>query len=321
MSVNKKRTIIISAIALAATFAGLPAQIAVAAPAPQQPAAAAVDTLIHAGRVLADPASGRVLTEQSILVRGGRIVSVTPGYSTPSNGAKVVDLKSSFVLPGLIDSHVHITGEQGPDSRVDEFIKTSADVAIDGAGYALKTLNAGFTTIADLGADADAILALRRGIATGIIPGPRIIASAGAISVHGGHGDANGMPRAMALILRPPGVCSGADDCARAVRERVRDGADIIKITATGGVLSNTAAGLNQQFTDAELKAIVQAAHAMGRKVTAHAHGVDGINSFLKAGGDSIEHGTFSDAESAKLYKQNGAYLVPTLLAGDFVVR
>jgi imidazolonepropionase-like amidohydrolase len=119
-----------------------------------------------------------VLTEQSILVRGGRIVSVTPGYSTPSNGAKVVDLKSSFVLPGLIDSHVHITGEQGPDSRVDEFITTSADQAIDGAGYALKTLNAGFTTIADLGADADAILALRRGIATGIIPGPRIIASA-----------------------------------------------------------------------------------------------------------------------------------------------
>ncbi len=286
----------------------------------QQPAPAAADTVIQAGRLLADPASGRVLTEQSILVRGGRIVSVTAGYSAPA-GATVVNLRSAFVLPGLIDSHVHLTDEQGPDSRINEFLKTSADAAIDGAGYARKTLEAGFTTVADLGGDAQAVLALRNGTARGIIPGPRIIASAGAISVHGGHGDANGMPRQLADILRGPGVCSGADDCRRAVRERVRDGADIIKITATGGVLSQTAAGLGQQFSDDELKAIVEAAHAMGRKVTAHAHGVDGINSFLKAGGDSIEHGTFADAESAKLFKQNGAYLVPTLLAGDFVLR
>ena len=285
----------------------------------QQPASQ--DTIIHAGRVLAEPASGQVLTQQTILVRNGRIVSISNGYSRTPSGAKFVDLKNSFVLPGLIDSHVHITSEQGPSARLDEFIKTSADQAIDGAGYAMKTLEAGFTTVADLGADANAILALRNGIAKGVIGGPRIITSAGAISVHGGHGDANGMPRDMALMLRSPGVCSGADDCARAVRERVRDGADIIKITATGGVLSNTAAGLGQQFTDAELAAIVQAAHAMGRKVTAHAHGVDGINSFLKAGGDSIEHGTYANAESAELYKKNGAYLVPTLLAGDFVAR
>ncbi|MFZ4686016.1 MAG: amidohydrolase family protein [Hyphomonadaceae bacterium] len=285
----------------------------------QQPASQ--DTIIHAGRVLAEPASGQVLTQQTILVRNGRIVSISNGYSRVPSGAKLVDLKNSFVLPGLIDSHVHITSEQGPSARLDEFIKTSADQAIDGAGFAMKTLEAGFTTVADLGADANAILALRNGIAKGVIGGPRIITSAGAISVHGGHGDANGMPRDMALMLRSPGVCSGADDCARAVRERVRDGADIIKITATGGVLSNTAAGLGQQFTDAELAAIVQASHAMGRKVTAHAHGVDGINSFLKAGGDSIEHGTYADAESAELYKKNGAYLVPTLLAGDFVAR
>jgi imidazolonepropionase-like amidohydrolase len=285
----------------------------------QQPASQ--DTIIHAGRVLAEPASGQVLTQQTILVRNGRIVSISNGYSRVPSGAKLVDLKNSFVLPGLIDSHVHITSEQGPSARLDEFIKTSADQAIDGAGFAMKTLAAGFTTVADLGADANAILALRNGIAKGVIGGPRIITSAGAISVHGGHGDANGMPRDMALMLRSPGVCSGADDCARAVRERVRDGADIIKITATGGVLSNTAAGLGQQFTDAELAAIVQASHAMGRKVTAHAHGVDGINSFLKAGGDSIEHGTYANAESAELYKKNGAYLVPTLLAGDFVAR
>jgi len=285
----------------------------------QQPASQ--DTIIHAGRVLAEPASGQVLTQQTILVRNGRIVSITSGYSRIPSGAKLVDLKSAFVLPGLIDSHVHITNEQGPNARINQFLATSADDAISGAGFAMKTLEAGFTTVADLGADANAILALRNGIAKGVIGGPRIITSAGTISVHGGHGDANGMPRDIALMLRGPGVCSGADDCARAVRERVRDGADLIKITATGGVLSNTAAGLGQQFTDAELAAIVQAAHAMGRKVTAHAHGVDGINSFLKAGGDSIEHGTYADAESADLYKKNGAYLVPTLLAGDFVAR
>jgi imidazolonepropionase-like amidohydrolase len=302
------------AVAAAALCA---APIALVAVAQQQ---AAPDTVIHAGRLLADPASGRVLTEQTVTVRNGRIVSIAAGYASP-RGAAVVNLRDSFVLPGLIDSHVHLTNEQGPDSRINTFIKTSADEAIDGAGYAMKTLQAGFTTVADLGGDAQAVLALRNGTARGVIPGPRIIASAGTISVHGGHGDANAMPRELATVLRGPGVCSGADDCRRAVRERVRDGADIIKITATGGVLSQTAAGLAQQFSDEELKAIVEAAHSMGRKVTAHAHGVDGVNSFLRAGGDSIEHGTFSDDESARLYKEKGAWLIPTLLAGDFVVR
>ena len=312
-----KRIGLISALALLAACASVPALLATA----QQTPAAASDTYIHAGRLLADPASGRVLTQQTILVRDGKIVSITAGYTSAPRGAKVVDLKSGFVLPGLIDSHVHITSEQGPDARLNQFMMTSSDGAIAGAGYALKTLQAGFTTVADLGADAEAILALRNGVAKGIIPGPRIITSAGAISVHGGHGDANGIPHDMAMLLRGPGVCSGADDCARATRERVRDGADLIKITATGGVLSNTAAGLGQQFTDDELKSIVQAAHAMGRRVTAHAHGADGINSFLKAGGDSIEHGTYANEESAQLFKANGAYLIPTLLAGDFVAR
>jgi imidazolonepropionase-like amidohydrolase len=279
------------------------------------------DTIIHAGRVLAEPASGQVLTQQTILVRNGRIVSITAGYSRVPSGAKLVDLRQAFVLPGLIDSHVHLASEQGPDARLNGFLKTESDAAIDAAGFAVKTLNAGFTTVADLGGPSESILALRSGIARGIVPGPRIIAAAGGVSVHGGHGDANGMPADLVPHFRGLGVCSGADDCARATRERVRDGADIIKITATGGVLSQTAAGLGQQFTDDELKAIVQAAHSMGRKVTAHAHGADGINSFLKAGGDSIEHGTYANEESATLFKQNGAYLVPTLLAGDFVAR
>ena len=290
MPVTGSKLGLISAVALVAI-----ATASLFANAQQSPATQP-DTLILAGKLLADPASGKVLAQQSILVRNGRIVSISSGYAKPANGAKIVDLKNAFVLPGLIDSHVHLTSETGPGSRLDEFLKSSADQAIDGAGFAVTTLEAGFTTVADLGGDAEAVLALRDGIAHGVIPGPRIIASAGAVSVHGGHGDANGMPRAMADVLRPNSVCSGADDCARAVRERVRDGADIIKITATGGVLSQTSAGLAQQFTDAELASIVQAAHSMGRKVTAHAHGVDGINSFLRAGGDSIEHGTYADA-------------------------
>ncbi|MBI1339250.1 amidohydrolase family protein [bacterium] len=291
-----------------------------AADARTNPGAPDTPVLLHAGRLLADPATGRVTTERTLVIERGRISRIDAGYTTIP-GARVVDLRESFVMPGLIDSHVHLTSEQGPQSRINSFLKTSADLAMDGAGYARLTLEAGFTTVADLGGEAQAVLALRDGIAAGKVPGPRIIASAGGVSVHGGHGDANGMPRALAERLRGPGVCSGADDCRRAVRERVRDGADIIKITATGGVLSQTAAGLGQQFSNEELKAIVEAAHSMGRKVTAHAHGVDGVNSFLAAGGDSIEHGTYSDATSVKLYKQNGAYLVPTLLAGDFVAR
>jgi imidazolonepropionase-like amidohydrolase len=141
------------------------------------------------------------------------------------------------------------------------------------------------------------------------------------VSIHGGHADVNGYSEEVMHVLRPTSVCSGADDCRRATREQVWLGADIIKITATGGVLSNTAAGLSQQFSDDELKAIVDAAHRMGRRVTAHAHGVDGVNSFLRAGGDSIEHGTYLDGDSIALFKKNGAYLVPTLMAGDFVYR
>lgn len=276
-------------------------------------------TFVQAGRVLLDPASGKVETEKTLVVQNGRIVRVVDGYAAEPGG-KVVDLKDSFVLPGLIDSHVHITGQQGPTSRLDEVTQSSADQAMAGARYARRTLMAGFTTVADLGGENQAVFALRRAIAAGDVPGPRIIAAGSAISVHGGHGDVNGYSEDVMHVLRPGSVCSGADDCRRAVREQVWKGADIIKITATGGVLSNTAAGLGQQFSEAELEAIVDAAHRMGRKVTAHAHGGDGIKSFLKAGGDSIEHGTWLDAEGIALMKKNGAYLIPTLMAGDFVV-
>lgn len=283
-------------------------------------AARAETVFVQAGRLLADPATGKVETAKTLVLENGKVARVVDGYVS-EKGGKVVDLKDSFVLPGLIDSHVHLTGQQGPTSRLDEVTQSSADQAMVGAGYARKTLMAGFTTVADLGAENQAIFALRNGIKRGDVPGPRIIAAGSAVSIHGGHGDVNGYSDEVMHVLRPTSVCSGADDCRRATREQVWHGADIIKITATGGVLSNTAAGLAQQFSDDELKAIVDAAHKMGRKVTAHAHGVDGINSFLRAGGDSIEHGTYLDAESIALFKKNGAYLVPTLMAGDFVYR
>jgi len=282
--------------------------------------AMAQTTFVQAGRVLVDAASGKVETAKTLVVQNGKVVRIADGYVSEAGG-KVVDLKTAFVLPGLIDSHVHITGEQNPNSRLEEVTQSSAEQAMVGARYAKKTLLAGFTTVADLGADDDAIFALRKAIAQGDVPGPRIVASGGAISVHGGHGDVNGFREDVMHVLRPDSVCSGAPDCARAVREQVWKGADVIKITATGGVLSNTAAGLAQQFSEEELKSIVESAHRMGRRVTAHAHGGDGIVSFLKAGGDSIEHGTYLDAEGMALMKKNGAYLVPTLMAGDFVYR
>jgi imidazolonepropionase-like amidohydrolase len=277
-------------------------------------------TFVQAGRLLADPASGKVLTEKTLVIDGGKVVRIADGYVSEPGGA-VVDLKSSFVMPGFIDSHVHLTSQQNPNSRLEEVTQSSAEQAMVGARYARRTLLAGFTTVADLGADNDAIFALRKATANGDAPGPRILAAGSAISVHGGHGDVNGYREDIIHVLRPGSICSGADDCRRAVREQVQAGADVIKVLATGGVLSNTAAGLAQQFSDEELVAIVDSAHRMGRRATAHAHGVDGINAFLKAGGDSIEHGTYLDAESIALFKKNGAYLVPTLMAGDFVAK
>ena len=277
---------------------------------------------VQAGRLLADPSTGVVLRDKTLVIRGNQVVEIRDGFVSGSEtGDRTVDLRDGFVLPGLIDSHVHLTSQQNPNGRLQLVTDSSSDRTMAGAGYARRTLMAGFTTVADLGAANEAIFALRDGVRRGDVPGPRIIASGSPVSIHGGHGDANGYRDDVMHLLSPESVCSGPDDCMRAVRTQVRSGADIIKIMATGGVLSNTAAGLGQQFTDAELAAIVEVAHRMGRQVTAHAHGVDGINAFLRAGGDSIEHGTYLDAESLRLLRREGTYLVPTLLAGDFVAR
>jgi imidazolonepropionase-like amidohydrolase len=282
----------------------------------QQPAR----TFIHAGRLLADPATGRVLTNHTIVVENGRVVAIRDGFVGAGEG-EVVDLRDSFVLPGLIDSHVHICHENGPDDRVRRTVQSPADLAIDGVHYARITLNAGFTTVADMGEENDAIFALRDGIARGRIVGPRILAAGNALSPHGGPGDPAGYRTDVGHVLRRPSLCSGADDCRRVTRETIHRGANLIKITATGSVLADQASGLGQQFTDEEMRAIIETAHALGRRVTAHAHDTRAINAFLRAGGDSIEHGTNLDAESVRLLRARGAYLVPTLMAGDQVTR
>lgn len=279
--------------------------------------AIAEDAVIHAGHVLAKPGEG-YLTRQTILVEDGRVVSITAGYSKPKDYT-VIDLREAYVLPGLIDSHVHITSQNGPGGRIKDFEDSEVDTAFDGAAFALVTLKAGFTTVQDVGAPNDSIFGLRDAIARGAVPGPRIRAAGNSVAITGGHGDINGYSSRVMAAFTGANVCNGADDCRRAVRQQIKEGADLIKITATGGVLSNTAAGLEQQFTDEELAAIVDAAHKMGRKVTAHAHGKGGVDAALRAGIDSIEHGTYLDAESIALFKESGAVLVPTVLAGATV--
>ena len=307
---------ITSIVAAAALFVAT--GVAAQTPAPASVSPAGGTTFVHVGRLLADPATGTVERDKTLVIEGNRIVEVRDGFV---GEGRVVDLRTSFVLPGLIDSHVHLTGEQNPNSRLDGVTESDVDQAFVGARFARRTLMAGFTTVADLGATNETIFGLRDAVRRGDVPGPRIIASGESVSVHGGHGDINGYRDDIMHMFTGESICSGPEDCMRAVRLQVRSGADIIKITATGGVLSNTAAGLGQQFSDDELAAIVGAAHRMGRQVTAHAHGADGINAFLRAGGDSIEHGTYLDDESIRLMRREGVYLVPTLMAGDFVGR
>ncbi len=298
---------------IAARLAVTVAALGLAAPAiAQQPAPV---TVIHAGTLIAE-AGKAPLHNASIIVRAGKVEAVQQGFAEVP-GAKVVDLRNATVLPGLIDMHVHLIGlDDRFQARLQRVNREDADEAFSGLVNARKTLLAGFTTVRDLGADPRIIMPLRNALATDEFAGPTIVSAGRMVSVSGGHGDGrNGLNREVAGIARTNNVCNGAEDCARAVREQVSGGADLIKIAATGGVLSNVAGGLNQQMTEEEMRSVVRTAHMFGRKVAAHAHGVDGINAALRAGVDSIEHGTFTNDETFKLYKQTGAYYVPTLLA------
>ena len=293
-----------------ACFVGLVALAVVGAAGAQE-----TTTVVEAGYVLAQPGEG-YLKNRTIKIEDGRIVSIERGFRDQPDDANVIDLRDSYVIPGLIDSHVHLTSEFSPTMRLRFLSDSEVDAALNGAGFAKKTLLAGFTTVQDVGGANEAIFSLRDAIRAGKVPGPRIRASGAAITPTGGHGDANGFSPALTKIFTGPNACNGADDCRRAVRETIRSGADVIKITATGGVLSNTRAGLEQQFFDDEIAAIVETAAMMGRKVTAHAHGKGGIEAALRNGVQSIEHGTYLDDETIELFKETGGTLVPTVLAG-----
>ena len=271
--------------------------------------------LIHAGNLLAVPGEVPV-QRQSIIVRGNLIDSVVDGYVDPASlGGEVqlVDLSDKFVLPGLIDAHVHLLSEITPEGRNDALYITTSMEAMRGVYYAGITLDAGFTTVRDLGGDPEAIYALRDAINQGLIDGPTILAAGSALAATGGHGDVDGYKPELLELWTPETICDGAVECRAVTRQTIKFGADWIKITATGGVLSDTSTGLGQQMTDDELQEIVATAHNLGIKVAAHAHGADGINAALRAGVDSIDHGTYLDDESIELFKRTGAYLVPTL--------
>ena len=290
--------------------------IAAAAIVQAVPAAQPV-TVIHAGTLIDVP--GRAPKRNaSILIQGRRIVEVRSGFADVP-GARVIDLRTSTVIPGLIDAHVHLGGlDDRIQARLQESVRNTEDEAYTALTNAKKTLAAGFTTVRDLGGDPPGIRALKGAINSGAFVGPSIIMAARMVSVSGGHGDpVNGVNRDLAEIghNHQSNVCNGPDDCRRATREQIRDGADVVKIAATGGVLSNVAGGLNQQMADDEMKAIVETARSFDRKVAAHAHGANGINAALRAGVNSIEHGTFTNDDTFRLYKQTGAYYVPTLLA------
>ena len=303
---------------LATRLLGAAALFVAAAPAIAQPPAAAPApvTVIHAGTLIAVPGQ-TPRRNASVIVQGRKIVEVRDGFANLP-GATVVDLRGSTVMPGLIDSHVHLRGlDDRLQARLQETSRDVEDDAYTAMANARKTLLAGFTTVRDLGGSPRLILSLRDAINAEQFGGPTIVAAGMSVSVSGGHGDPrNGRNRDTAMAVSNPGnVCNGADDCRRAAREQIGFGADVIKIASTGGVLSNVPGGLNQQMMDDEMRAVVATARTFDRKVAAHAHGVDGVNAALRAGVASIEHGTFTNDESFRLYKQTGAYYVPTLLA------
>lgn len=282
--------------------------VALAAQTPEQV------TVIYAGQLLDKPGSAP-RGASTLIIRNGRVAEVLTGHQTGPVGATIIDLKGKFVLPGLIDSHVHLDSDAGGNAALIEAVTDSpARAAYRAAGNAKKTLMAGFTTVRNLGDGSGATLALRDAVAAGELPGPRIIDAGRSISTTSGHMDATlSVSEDLHGSIGQENLCDGVESCRQAVRKQIRRGVDVIKIATTGGVNSRIGAGLGRQLFDDEVKALVDTAHLYGKKMAVHAHGEDGINAALAAGADSIEHGTMLDDASIKLFKASGAYYVPTL--------
>jgi imidazolonepropionase-like amidohydrolase len=284
--------------------------------------AAQAATLIHAGSVL-DGRADRAGGPATLVIEDGRIAAVEQGHRAPGDADTLIDLSGSTVLPGLMDMHTHLTSELGPDSYIERFTRGAPAVTLQATVYARRTLEAGFTTVRDLGDRHDASIALRDAIARGDLPGPRIFTSGKSIATTGGHADpTSGWAPHLAGSPGPhEGVINGVAEARQAVRQRYKDGADLIKITATGGVLSLANSGQNPQFAQDELDAIVATARDYGFHVAAHAHGAEGMKRAIRAGVHSIEHGTYMDDESIRLMKEHGTWYVATILAGAFVAE
>lgn len=280
----------------------------------------AQNTYLHCGKLI-DTKSGKVHTEQTIVVSENKIISVENGYNNPVNSEdKVIDLKSQTVMPGLIDMHVHIESETNPKSYLEDYTLNDADIAFKAAKYAEITLMSGFTTVRDLGGSGVNV-SLRNAINAKTVIGPRIFTAEKALATTGGHADpTNGAKKSIMGNPGPKeGVVNGVEDAKKAVRQRYKNGADLIKITATGGVLSVAKGGQNPQFTLEEIKAICETAKDYGFHVAAHAHGDEGMQRAILGGVTTIEHGTLMSAETMDLMKKHKVYLVPTISAGKFV--
>jgi imidazolonepropionase-like amidohydrolase len=286
--------------------------LASAALAMATPAMAETHAVI-VGNLIGDPATGSS-GPAVILVENGRITNIAKGTVNPFQADKVIDLSSKTVLPGLIDLHVHLTGDPGGDYK-DEAVDPDEWGVVMGVKNAALTVKAGFTTVREAGSAQNTGFVLRRGTAEGKIVGPRIIAAGPALSIVGGHGDVTGFRKDVLAALDTGYTCTGPTECAEKVRKASRLGADIIKITATGGVLSQQGRGLEAHFTNDEMKSIADTAHSLGLKVMAHAHGARGIEAASAAGIDTIDHGTFADDAALKVMKAKGTALVPTLMA------
>ena len=278
-------------------------------------------TLIHAGSLI-DGLSERPLRDHTIVVNEDRIEAVEKGFQQPGVDDTLIDLSNHTVLPGLMDMHTHLASQLSPATYLERYELSAAEVAFRAAKYARLTLLAGFTTVRDVGDRFNVTVALRKAIERGDVIGPRIFASGKSIATTGGHADPTNSWGPHIQIDPGPqeGVVNSPDDARKAVRQRYKDGADLIKITATGGVLSVAKSGLNQQFTEEEIRAIVGTARDYGFHVAAHAHGAEGMKRAVRAGVDTI-HGTFMDTETMQLMKANGTYLVATISAGKWVAE